>query len=286
LAHPCSVLLQRIASYGDEYRGTPQILEYETTRDLPLSERFAFPGSGRTHYDELIVRTLTKTEVASDSLRLTRTFLLDWNVMHRSTLVRFVLPQDGYEKTRRRAHAEDRMPNHLPSIWLRIGAVRVETIGETNYDAEYLHMRQFWQKGQRAGMFGRLAMTLLTMVAGSALEGPVYRWAAYLYNDKEFALNPPVIYRSFPIETRPRMPNCVGIFAAFIMGSKAEILGMALEPGFETEWRPILTELTHNVLEYAHRVAPEVDTLIVAPELRSYLVDSDFDIRMESLPDP
>jgi hypothetical protein len=252
LSHPCTVLLQHLFVDPEQPTGHPIIFEYET--QVPLKLR----SYGFNKYDELYLPTLSTATFAQD-LKVTRAYNLNRVLIMRSSILAFMHGHDGgKERTSISGRWVESPP--IPGIALDLVA-----LSRPHFDADYLHMRQFWQKALEKKMSWD-AVTLQAILCGSDLSGPpiLQRHAFYVYDtSKRFTFKTPIVYRDAdPSQPRADMRYVVAVVVVYT-GTKdydktggftltrerlkyapilhqGEILGCVVEKGYEDRVLPVI----------------------------------------------
>lgn len=262
LAHPCTVLLNHLLIDPERPTGIAVIYEYETHAELPLKPY------GHRRYDEIYLPASPKQKLL-DSMRVVRAYYIDRAVIDAAPVLAFSRGHDGREWEPR---------SSVPGRWresalsARADGLAVRAAGDRpQCDADYLHMRQFWQK--QGKLMPMHAQALQAVLSGSDASGPprMQRHGFYIYDtQRRFAFDRPVRYRDEdPDVPRADMPYAVGIMVVFTgtahydetsgrtatpetrrfspIRHQANLIGLAVERGYEGRVYPILDDLLANL---------------------------------------
>lgn len=219
LSHPCTVMLQAI--HADKRAGAPLIMEYESRHALALKTHHGAPPA----FDELYLRDVD-ADRAREHLLLRRAYNIDGPTIRQAPILGYMFGNDvggGSTALYPSYQCPTDYPVHQPAGRLA-DAPTVASAGDApnhlvaaavgadgdQFDRDYLHMRQFWEKHQLDGM------TAQAILCGSDAtgRGTLRRHAWYVYDAaRTFRFASPVVYRDALVRTH--MPYCVGMLVAY-----------------------------------------------------------------------
>jgi hypothetical protein len=251
LSHPCTILLAHIMKDAAKPTGGAVIFEYETLAPLPLR------NYGYARYDELYLPNVT-TESAAIELKPVRAYNMKRSLIESAPILAFMRGNDG---------RQGEAPTSVAGLWtepgLRPGSGLVAVPCESpHFDADYLHLRQCWEKAHRLRVLDFGAMTLQAICAGSDREGAPHmrRHAFYVYDsDRRHAFAPSIVYRDEPDATRERrdMSYLVALVVAFTgthrydqsspswmvktpLEEQGQVMEVFVEKGYESRAWPVI----------------------------------------------